>query len=140
MEALDDSMERFGMWWKTLREFNAAHRYGNASTEDFRSILEENSGRSWERFFDEWFYGEGAPSRRGEVTSRGKSIRIRIHVDGEFHVPLDVTWTEGGQARSVRVDLGPGENALTHACEGRPRDLAIPHLGRIPGSHDISTP
>jgi aminopeptidase N len=128
------------LWWKTLREFNAAGRYGNASTEDFRALLEENSGRSWERFFDEWFYAEGAPALQGEVKIAGREIQIHITVEGEFHVPLDVAWTERGKSKVARVELAPGENELALTCRARPKDLSILHLDRIPGRHEVRVP
>jgi aminopeptidase N len=128
------------VWWKTLREFNGTYRYGNAGTDQFRALLEKNSGRDWKRFFDEWFYGEGVPRLKGDVEAKGKSIRIRVQVEGEFHVPLDLAWTEAGRARSARVDLAPGENLVTLACKVRPKDLAVLHLGRIPGRHDVRVP
>ncbi|MAG54908.1 MAG: hypothetical protein CMJ83_01320 [Planctomycetes bacterium] len=125
-------------WWKSLRDFNQKHRYGNATTEDFQSVLEANTQKKWGRFFKEWFYGSGTPQVLGVVRARNKGVELAIEIKGDFHVPLDLTWTENGKSKTARRWLEPGQNDLTIACQGRPKGLAIPHLGRVLGRHSVS--
>jgi len=126
------------IWWKTLRDFNLAYRYGNASTEDFRGVLRANTGREWKRFFDEWVYGEGTPKLGGSVHVEGTTIVVEaINENGTFHVPLDLAWSEGGERRQERVWIDPGRSKLEIECEGKPRDLAIESLVRLLGRHTI---
>jgi aminopeptidase N len=128
----DDSI-----WWKTLREFNLQHRYANASTDDFRTLLETNTERDWQTFFEEWFYGEGVPRLLGDIQADGDTLRVDIHIEGDFHIPLDVTWTEDGEPKSQRFDLVGGDNSIQVECEAPPKDIEIRHLGRIPGRHKV---
>jgi aminopeptidase N len=44
-----------------LREYAVRHAYGNASTEDFRSVMEEFHGASLQTFFDQWVIAAGWP-------------------------------------------------------------------------------
>ncbi|MDP6408301.1 MAG: M1 family metallopeptidase [Planctomycetota bacterium] len=125
------------VWWKSLRDFNLAHRYGNADTEDFRAVLEKNSERSWERFFAEWFYGKGVPITRGTLVARNGTVTVTVEVEGEFHLPVDLAWSDGTGEVSRRVWLEPGDNTLVLECEGTPRDLRLEHLSRVLGRHKI---
>lgn len=126
------------VWWKTLRDFNSKFRYKNASTEDFQSVLEANTGRAWGRFFKEWFYGSGSPRLEGTVKASGKTIRVQVRVSGgDFHVPLDLRWKEAGKARSRRLMLEPGENELAVPCGAKPRSLEVVDLQRVLGRHQV---
>lgn len=126
-------------WWGTLRDFNLRHRYGNASTEDFRAVLEARTGRDWERFFREWVYGEGTPRLRGEVRVGETGFVIELdNGNGEFLVPLDLAWTEDGREVRRRLWVEPGEFRDEIHVEGRPRDLRVLHLERLLGKHQVS--
>lgn len=116
-------------WWKTLRDFYAAFRYRNADTEDFRSILEANTGKNWKNFFDEWVRGEGYPILTGTVTRKPKGVVVQLKNQGSsktgFHVPLDITWKEGNEEKTQRFELEPGDNRFEIACKSRPNDIEI---------------
>jgi len=124
-------------WWKSLRDFNLAFRYKNADTEDFRAILEGNTGRSWEQFFQEWFYGTGAPTLKGSVAAGRDEVRVAVTVEGEFHVPLDVAWKEGTKEVARRVWLEPGENVLSLPSRRRPQGLSLRHIERVLCTNEI---
>jgi len=127
-------------WWRTLRAFQSAYRYGNAGTEDFRAELERESGRSWKRFFEQWVYGAGYPRLEGRVQATASGIEVAVsNPAGEtaFDVPLDLAWTEGGEPRRVRLQLAPGANAFSIPCRQRPEGVEVVHLERVLGKHDV---
>ena len=124
-------------WWKSLRDFNTKHRYGNATTEDFQEVLEANTNRKWGQFFKEWFYGSGTPQVLGTVKVTGDVAHIDVEVKGDFHVPLDLAWTVKGKKATSRVWLDPGQNTTEVPCNGRPKQLEVVHLGRVLGRHDV---
>ena len=130
------------LWWRVLREFQKRHRYGNASTEDFRTVLEDLTDMPWATFFDEWFYGTGYPTLSGTVTPGERSIAIEIdnpvRHDTPFHVPLDLRWNEGDEKIARRVTLQPGENVIRLLCEEAPSHVRISGLDRVLGRHDVS--
>ncbi len=128
------------LWWRALREFNLRNRYGNVDTEDFQALLEEVTEREWGRFFREWVYGSGTPRLSGEVEVTEKTIRIEIdNSHGSFLVPLDLAWSERGEARSRRLWVEPGEQELRIECEHRPEGVSVVHLDRLLGRHEIET-
>lgn len=54
---LDDD----GLFFQVLRDFMAAHAYGNAVTTDFLASVNATVGEDLSWFFDPWVYGEGNP-------------------------------------------------------------------------------
>lgn len=131
-------------WWQVLRTFQARHRYGNASTADFRDVLEELSGRPWGRVLHEWVEGEGYPRLDGRVVVEDGLLRVRVDNDppplqgiGGFHVPLDLEWVEGETTRSERIWLDPGDNELEVPTAGRAREVSVRNLQRVLGKHSV---
>jgi aminopeptidase N len=47
---------------RLLRDWAAAHRYGNATTAQFIRLAERESGRDLRHFFDVWLYQPGKPT------------------------------------------------------------------------------
>ncbi len=111
-------------WWRALREFNLRFRYRNAVTEDFQAVLEEVTGKKWDRFFQEWFYGAGHPLLEGRLFVEGNNVVVEVESstrDGrQFHLPLEVGWREGGQNKAQRVELRPGLNRIEIPCPSKP--------------------
>jgi aminopeptidase N len=65
------------VFFSVLRSY--LHQYGNglATGEDFREILEAESGVDFSCFFDQWYYGEGFPRFTIHWNQEGDSLRIR---------------------------------------------------------------
>ena len=45
-----------GVFWSAVRKYIAAFQGRVVETEDFRKMVEHESGLNLTRFFDEWFY------------------------------------------------------------------------------------
>jgi len=50
------------LYRKCVRTYMDRHAYGSVETADLRKVIEELSGRSYERFFEQWVHGIGAPT------------------------------------------------------------------------------
>lgn len=50
-----------GLFYESLRVFQERHKHGTASADDYKLILEELTGKDFDYFFDQWYYGEGYP-------------------------------------------------------------------------------
>ena len=50
-------------FFRILRSWAAAHRYGNATTHQFVALAESVSGRDLGHFFHVWLYEPGKPPR-----------------------------------------------------------------------------
>ncbi|MFE9852170.1 M1 family metallopeptidase [Streptomyces sp. NPDC005576] len=56
--AVDDDAKFFAL----LRGWTTAHRYGNASTEEFTAYAEKATGLDLSRLWSVWLYGDGRPA------------------------------------------------------------------------------
>ncbi|MFA6544717.1 MAG: M1 family aminopeptidase [Limisphaerales bacterium] len=68
------------LYRRCIRTYLDRHAYGSVTTEDLKKAIEEQSGRSFDRFFDQWVHGIGAPT-------------------------LDVTYAWDEKARLARVSV-----------------------------------
>ncbi|MBN2610950.1 MAG: T9SS type A sorting domain-containing protein [Bacteroidales bacterium] len=50
------------LFFEILKEFLSVYSNSNASAEDFKSTLEQKTGKDFDTFFNQWFYGEGYPT------------------------------------------------------------------------------
>lgn len=54
-------LEDDDLFFSILQEFLVQYNFKNATGEDFRKLLEKRSGIDFNKFFNEWYYGEGYP-------------------------------------------------------------------------------
>ena len=92
---------------KCVKTYLERHRHGNVVTEDLRSIIEEHSGRSFDRFFDQYVFHAHHPELKIAYAWDEKFKLAKISVQqtqkiGDnvllFHVPLPVRFKVDGQA------------------------------------------
>ncbi|MEN9574951.1 MAG: Aminopeptidase [Verrucomicrobiota bacterium] len=50
------------LYRRCIRTYLDRHAFGSVTTEDLKKVIEEQSGRSFDRFFDQWVHGIGAPT------------------------------------------------------------------------------
>jgi aminopeptidase N len=80
-------------FWEGIREYYRRYRDANASTDDFRRVMEEVSGQELSAWFRQWLYRAGSPKLEGGWTYDGKRIAIELEQTqaGEaFRLPLEV--------------------------------------------------
>ncbi len=104
------------LYRRIIRTYVERHALGVAVTEDLRSIVEELSGRSFDRFFDQWLYHSGYPELKVsyEWLEEDKLAKISVeqtHKPGEhgtavFHLPGKVRFWRKGQPtdRDMEID------------------------------------
>jgi hypothetical protein len=79
-------------FFRGLRRYYAANRFKKAGTDDLRSAMEAESGRSLERFFARWIFDVGIPRLRYSTTVVGQEVVVRIEQNGELYdLPVTVT-------------------------------------------------
>jgi aminopeptidase N len=128
-------------WWKALREFNLQFRYKCAGSDDFRAVLEKQTGKKWERFFRTFVQGSGQPELSGRVRSERDKVLLEIENRGsdgtQFEVPIVLDWRDGKEQRHERVMLAPGTNKLSFPCKTKPADLDAHGWEHVLGTHSI---
>ena len=83
------------VFFRGLRRFYMDRRYQKAGTEDFERVMEAESGRVLDRFFERWIYGSSIPRVRYHTTVGERDVRVRFEQTGNlvFDLPVTVTLT-----------------------------------------------
>lgn len=102
------------LYRKCIRTYLDRHAYGSVETADLRKVIEELSGRSYERFFEQWVHGIGAPTL--DVTyawdEKAKLARVSVRqtqkISDEAHLfqfplPLRFKFKSGVTDYTVQV-------------------------------------
>jgi hypothetical protein len=76
-----------------LQRFYRDHKFAKAGTDDLRRAFEEQTGRSFQRFFERWIYESRIPRLRVTSTVDAQSVTVTFQQDPEdvFDVPVTVT-------------------------------------------------
>lgn len=93
-----------------LQLYYNRYRYSNALTGDFRTVMEEVSGRNLEKFFHQWLYVAGEPVLKTEWTCNSRTNRVEITVtqtqEHLFSFPLELEIQgENGNTMQLKLDI-----------------------------------
>ncbi|HJP60800.1 MAG TPA: M1 family metallopeptidase, partial [Gemmatimonadaceae bacterium] len=94
-----------------LRDYYAAHKYGNALSDDLRSALEHTSGKDLRAFFDQWLRRPGYPEVTVTVQADSSGTVAAVRQTGrfgyyDFPLPI-VVRTSGGALRAMTIPVKP---------------------------------
>jgi aminopeptidase N len=102
------------LYRRCVKTYLERFQYRNVVTEDFRTVIEELSGRSYDQFFDQWLYHGHFPEIQASYSwdEPAKLVKISIRQTQEvnanvllFNFPLTVRFkTKSGiEDRTIRV-------------------------------------
>jgi hypothetical protein len=96
------------VFFRGVRRFYSTSRFRKVGTEDLRKAFEAESGRSLERFFEQWIYGSTLPHLKVQYRVEGSDLAVHVDQIGEvFQVPVTLTLQySGGRKADVVVRLG----------------------------------
>ena len=117
---------------KTMRSF-ATHFAGkSASTDEFRSIAEQNYGDQLTWFFSQWLDSTGAPEFKVKYTVYRLGSNKGFRVTGEiaqdldlFRMPVDLKIDTDGKTEDKRIEVVGTNSPFTVETFGRPRRIAV---------------
>ena len=83
--------ERLGeeVFWKGVRLYIDRYKFKSVESSDFRQCLEEASGQSLERFFDQWAFRPGMPHIKVTRTYDDASRKMTITVEQTQRIDAD---------------------------------------------------
>jgi hypothetical protein len=83
------------VFFRGVRRFYMDRRYQKAGTEDFERVMEAESGRVLDRFFERWIYGSSIPRIRYGASVGEQDVRVRFEQTGNlvFDLPVTVSLT-----------------------------------------------
>jgi len=80
------------LYRRCIKTYLERHEFDTVVTEDLNSVIEELSGRSYDRFFDQWVYHGGVPeleiSYNWDARSRLARLTVRQTQRVTEQVPL----------------------------------------------------
>ncbi len=119
-------------FWSGMREYYRRYRDGNASTADFRKVMEEVSGSDLGWFFDQWLYRPGSPVVVGGWTYNPESKKVAIELTqtqpgGAYRLPLEALLSGGGAARpsTNRFEMTGKQQRFEIASDHEPEGVEL---------------
>jgi aminopeptidase N len=119
-------------FWSGIRQYYALYRNRNASTDEFRQVMERASGRDLGWFFRQWLNRGGMPRLEGSWRYDGVARRVEVTVmqtqAGElFRLPLEigVMAVPQGPYGIERVEVTERRTTFTFPAEREPVGAAL---------------
>jgi aminopeptidase N len=97
-------------FWAAIRDYYQLYRDFNASSDDFRRVMEENSGQDLSWFFQQWLHRNASPAIEGGWRYDAGAKKIAI----------DLTQTQAGEAYRLPLEIG-----VTTQVSEQPRNEKI---------------
>ena len=118
-------------FWNGIREYYSRYRNENASTDDFRQVMERAAGVPLSWFFDQWLKRPGMPALKGEwrydATTKQVLIDLTQTQDGAtYRLPIEIAVAgETAQPRIERVELSQRTGRFSFAAETAPVSVTV---------------
>lgn len=97
-------------FFNTLKEYQSTYSFGNATTEDFKTIAETFFGFSLDTFFNQWIYGRGYPTYRATWNQVGSTVYVKLmqsqtcpSYTNHFSTPVEVHLRAGTVDTFIKV-------------------------------------
>jgi aminopeptidase N len=119
-------------FWEGLRAYYERYRNGNASTRDFRAVMEDVSGQDLRSFFEQWTRRAGHPVIEGtwrhDAAAGECVLSLRQTQEAPpFRAPVDVA-LEGSPAGTTTLFMEGREQRTRVDCPQAPTDVTLdPH-------------
>ncbi len=118
-------------FWAGIREYYARFQDANATTTDFRLIMERASGSDLTSFFQQWLYRGGVPRVEGtwhwDAAAKQVVVELAQSQPGDpFKLSLEIGITDtAGRMRVERVEQTARAARFTFAAEQEPAALTL---------------
>ena len=117
-----------------VKTYLERHALDTVETADLKVIIEELSGRSFDRFFDQWIYTGGHPrlnvsyewspsTKLAKITIEQTHARAQKDRDILFHVPATVRFHVAGEAVDHDVVIDQAQQEFYVALPGEPNQV-----------------
>jgi aminopeptidase N len=135
------------LFYRGLGNYLRRHALGIVETNDLVRALEETSGRSLERFFDQWVYRPGHPVLKAKVAYEDGLLSVSIkqtQKTGEvavfaFDLEIEVA-DESGKARRYKKHVETESDALVVSLHERPAWVGFDPELRVIGEVTLEAP
>jgi aminopeptidase N len=134
-------------FWDGVRLYLERHAHGIVETNDLMRALEEASGKSLERFFDQWVYRPGHPDLRVKIGWDDGLLTVEVKQKQKtgdvavFAFPLDVlVKTKGGAVERHEKRVTEAADTLVVRLPERPRYVVFNPDQSVVGNISVEAP
>jgi aminopeptidase N len=120
-------------FWAAVQDYLKRYSGQVVETDDFRHVMEEHSGRSLGKFFDQWFHSKGYPDikvsfKYDEKQKQGLFEVEQQQVDAEKSIPAfelvtSLGWTIDGETKEMAIKLNEAKHIFIIAMETAPEQV-----------------
>lgn len=135
------------LFWKGIHRYLGKHAFSVVETSDLQRAFEEVSGRSLERFFDQWVFRPGHPTLKVKVSFEDGLLTVSCKQTQKgtdvatFAFDLEVEVADkSGKVRRHRKSIDSTNDALVVSLHERPSWVAVDPELRIAGSVTVEGP
>jgi aminopeptidase N len=118
------------VFWAGVQDYVNRYNGRVVETDDFRHVLEEHSGRSLGKFFDQWIHSPGYPNLKvsfdyDEEKKLGTFVIEQAQEDQDKGIPAfafntEVSWTMDGQEHRRPVKMDQARHVVMAAMDSEP--------------------
>jgi aminopeptidase N len=113
-------------FWAGIRDYYRRYRDGNASTDDFRKVMEENAGVDLKWFFDQWLNRAGSPIVEGawryDAAAKKIVVELAQKQEGEaYRLPLEI----GISDRIEKIEMAQKTQRFEIASDKEPASVTL---------------
>jgi aminopeptidase N len=118
------------VFWAAVRDYLERYNGEVVETDDFRHVMEEHSGRSLGRFFDQWFHTAGYPDLKvtfeyDHDRQQGTFEIEQKQVDDQEDIPpfvfsTDLAWTADGMEHRLPIKIDQPKHVVIVSMSAKP--------------------
>jgi aminopeptidase N len=118
-------------FWTGIREYYRRYRNQNASTDDFRRVMQQAAGTDLSWFFDQWLKRPGMPKLKGSWRYDPASKQVEIEIaqvqpGPPFRLPLELGLRDAeGKTTITRLDLAGASARTTVPAAAEPSAVLL---------------
>jgi aminopeptidase N len=112
-------------FWAGIRDYYQRYRDHSASTDDFRRVMEENSGLDLSWFFKQWLARAGSPVIEGSWHYDAATKRVVLELaqtqpGDAYRLPLEIGITTDGKLTIEMIELTQKQQRFEIAADKEP--------------------
>ncbi|MBN1919017.1 MAG: HEAT repeat domain-containing protein [Verrucomicrobia bacterium] len=129
------------LFWRAISHYSNKHAFRSIETEEFKLAVEEATGASLDRFFDQWLKSAGHPefevSWSYDKALKLVSVRVKQTQKTDkgtpvFRTPVDIHITTARGTEAFRVNVEKADEELHFPCATRPKLVEFDRDNWIP--------
>jgi aminopeptidase N len=135
------------VFWSGVKSYLTTHAGGIVETTDLVRAFEKVSGRSLERFFDQWVYRPGHPVLKIKVSYEDRVLVVHLKQNQKteetavFSLPLSIRVVHADKQVTLHERcVESASDTLVVACDARPLWIEVDPDFRLIGNLSISGP